>query len=125
MPNPIAHFSINADDVPKTMAFYQNVFAWKFNSWGPPGFYMIDMGETRPMLGSLQQRRQLVPGRDTIGFECSIAVEDVNAVAAAVEKHGGRIVMPKVTIAGVGWLIWFEDPSGNVAGAMQYDAAAE
>ena len=31
----------------------------------------------------------------------------------------------KTTITGVGDLIWFEDPAGNVAGAMRYDDTAE
>ena len=29
--------------------------------------------------------------------------------------------MDKTTITGVGALIWFEDPAGNAAGAMQYE----
>ena len=60
------------------------------------------------------------------GFECTIAVEqDVAEVAAAVTANGGRILMEKATIPGVGDLIFFEDPDGNVAGAMRYDARAE
>ena len=50
---------------------------------------------------------------------------DVDATAAAVTAAGGRIVMPRTTIAGVGHLIFFTDPGGNVVGAMQYDEAAE
>ena len=34
--------------------------------------------------------------------------------------NGGRIVMERATIPGVGHLIFFEDPSGNVAGAMEH-----
>jgi hypothetical protein len=71
-------------------------------------------------------RRELVAGRRMTGYECTIAVEeDVEQVAAAVKANGGRIVMEKATIAGVGDLIFFEDPEGNVAGAMRYDAKAE
>ena len=33
--------------------------------------------------------------------------------------------MEKTTIVGVGDLIWLEDPSGNVVGAMRYDSTAE
>jgi predicted enzyme related to lactoylglutathione lyase len=41
-------------------------------------------------------------------------------VAEAVLAHGGRLLMERTTIPGVGDLIFFEDPAGNVAGAMQY-----
>jgi predicted enzyme related to lactoylglutathione lyase len=122
----VRHFSINADDLARARRFYERVFAWKFEPWGPPGFFMIETGGPKDVLGSLQQRRELVPGRRMNGFECTIAVEqDVETVAAAVKANGGRILMEKATIAGVGDLIFFEDPEGNVAGAMRYDPKAE
>ena len=40
---------------------------------------------------------------------------------SALEKLGGKIVMPKLTIPTVGTLIFFQDPEGNLAGAMQYE----
>ena len=123
----VRHFAINADDLPRARRFYERVFAWRFEPWGPPGFFMIASGAADPgPLGSLQQRRELVPGRRTNGFECTIAVErDVAEVAAAIEANGGRILMQKATIPGVGDLIFFEDPEGNLAGAMRYDPKAE
>lgn len=118
----VRHFAINADDLPRARRFYERVFGWTFEPWGPPGFFMIATGDPSPgPLGSLQGRRELVSGRRMTGFECTIAVDrDVDAVAAAVVANGGRIVMEKSTIPGVGDLIWFEDPEGNVAGAMRY-----
>jgi hypothetical protein len=59
------------------------------------------------------------------GFECTIAVADVDKVAKAVRDNGGRIIMEKTTLVGVGDLIFFQDTEGNVAGAMRYDANAE
>jgi uncharacterized protein len=118
----VTHFAINADDVERARAFYADVFDWSFDAWGPPGFYRISTGDG--IGGALQQRRELVEGRPTIGYECSIAVDDVDAVAAAVVAHGGRILMDRTSIAGVGHLVFFADPEGNVAGAIQYDESA-
>jgi predicted enzyme related to lactoylglutathione lyase len=124
----VQHFSINADDLDRARGFYSNVFGWKFQAWGPPGFYMIEMG-TRPpartILGSLQGRRELVPGVAMRGFECTIAVADIDATAAAIVAHGGTIVMAVCTLAGIGRLLFFQDPEGNLAGAMQYDEKAD
>ena len=56
----VAHFAINADDINRARRFYGNVFGWKFQAYGPPGFYMIDWSQTGaevPLRGSLQQRR--------------------------------------------------------------------
>ncbi|MEZ5294522.1 MAG: VOC family protein [Vicinamibacterales bacterium] len=123
----VRHFAINADDVPRAQRFYQQVFGWTFEPWGPPGFFQIGTGSVdrgRP-IGALQARREIAPGRPMTGFECTIAVDDVDAVAAAVVANGGKVLMEKATIPGVGDLIWFEDSEGNIAGAMRYDGGAD
>ncbi len=119
-----AHFAINASDLDKSRTFYENVFQWTFQAWGPPGFYMIEMGgsdHTPPLRASLQQRRELIPGVKMRGFECTIAVADIDATAKAIEANGGKIIMAICELAGIGRLLFFEDPDGNVAGAMQYE----
>jgi len=126
MPNNIRHFLINAGDVARAQRFYEKVFGWRFEPWGPPGFLLIQTGDERDpgIQGSLQSRRELVKGQRMTGFECTISVEDVDAIAKSVEANGGKIIMPKVTIPGVGRVIFFQDTEGNVAGAMHYDAEA-
>lgn len=120
----VRHFAINADDLPRARRFYERVFGWSFEPWGPPGFFMIATGAAATgaaPLGSLQSRRELAPGRRMTGFECTIAVDrEVDAVAVDVVANGGKVLMEKATIPGVGDLIWFEDTEGNVAGAMRY-----
>jgi uncharacterized protein len=113
----VAHVAINADDVEASLRFYGALFGWEFEPYGPPSFLRMQ-GESGPIV-ALQQRRDL-GGVRMSGLECTVAVDDVDAVAAAVVEHGGRIVMERATVPGVGDLIFFEDPSGNVAGAMQY-----
>jgi predicted enzyme related to lactoylglutathione lyase len=65
----IAHFSINADDVPRARHFYENVFGWKFKQAGPPDFYTIDTGkkEEPACMESLHPRRELKEGRRMSG----------------------------------------------------------
>ena len=126
MPHP-AHFAINANDVSRARRFYERVFGWKFSAWGPPDFYQIDMGTETPMaiMGALQKRRDLVAGQPTIGYECTISVPSIDATATAVLANGGVTVMEKSVIVGVGALMFFQDPEGNVFGAMQFDKNAE
>ena len=65
---------------------------------GRQKFYQVQTAtgrEERGIRGALQGRRELVPGRRTIGFECTIAVADVDETAKAVLANGGRIVLPK------------------------------
>jgi predicted enzyme related to lactoylglutathione lyase len=120
MPATFRHFAINADDVPRAKRFYEGVFGWTFNPWGPPGFYQTrDAGEG--LLGALQGRRDLAPGLKLNALENSFGVEDLAATIAAIEAGGGKILMPRVRIEGVGDLVFFQDTEGNVLGAMQYD----
>ena len=119
MPNDIAHFAIQADDCQRAKAFYEEVFGWTFELWGPPNFWRI---HTSPgaIHGALQERRHPVSGKGTTGFECTIAVEDVGAIAEAIESHGGQVMNQPYVIETVGTLIMFKDTEGNVAGAMKY-----
>ena len=126
MTAPLAHFAINADDVARARQFYEKLFGWTFEPWGPPDFYMIGMGGgSSGVRGSLQRRRELRPGLVLHGFECTFAVDDVDKVAAAVRANGGKILMERTILTGIGELIFFQDPDGNVAGAMRYDEKAE
>jgi len=133
MPSPrpavstnVRHFAINADDMARARRFYERVFGWRFEAWGPPNFFMITTGSEQDpgIIGSLQKRRELIAGERINGYECSIAVGDVDAVAAAVVANGGRILVPRTLIPTVGYVIFFRDPEGNCAGAMQYDSTA-
>ncbi len=127
MPNQVAHFAINAEDLDRTRAFYEKVFGWKFQPWGPPGFFQISTADNHPpgILGALQKRREIVKGERMNGFECTISVKSIDRAIAQIQANGGTIVMKKATIPGVGTLIFFKDPDGNIAGAMQYDSNAE
>jgi len=119
--NPIAHFAIHADDVERARAFYEQVFSWSFRPWGPPGFYMISSGDQGPH-GSLQARHEPLTGTGFRGFECTIAVEHLDEVAAAIEAQGGEVIQKPITIPQVGRVLKFRDPEGNVVCAMRYEA---
>lgn len=119
MPNPIAHFAIHADDCARAKTFYERTFGWTFEPWGPPDFWRIHT-EPGAVHGALQRRRAPVSGAGMIGYECTIAVEDIAATAAAIAAHGGKLTMGPFEIHGVGQLVMFEDTEGNHVGAMQY-----
>jgi predicted enzyme related to lactoylglutathione lyase len=123
MANNIAHFHIPCDDVERGKRFYGEVFGWRFEPWGPPGFYLIETGtpEDPGIHGSLTKRPEHVKGPGVHGFECTIAVSDLDATIAAIEKHDGKITLAKMTIHAVGTLVQFVDTEGNTVGAMKYE----
>ena len=123
MPNNLAAFAIHADDVGRAVAFYEAVFGWRFEPWGPPGFYLIHTGtdEAPGVMGLMHKRQEPRTGTGLNGFEPTFSVDDVDIILAAVEANGGRITMPKSPIPTVGTLVRFLDTEGNDVGAMHYE----
>jgi predicted enzyme related to lactoylglutathione lyase len=123
MPSNLASFALHVDDVDRARAFYEAVFGWEFEPWGPPGFYLIHTGDdASPGIQGLMHRRdEPRTGTGLNGVEPTFAVDDVDAVAELVEKHGGTMTFAKAAIPTVGALIRFLDPEGNDIGAMQYE----
>jgi hypothetical protein len=118
-PPTLRHFAINADDVPRAKAFYEQLFGWSFTPWGPPNFYQTrNAGEG--LIGALQERRELVADRRTNAFETSFQVRDIRATLADAQGNGGKILMQPYRIEGVGEIGYFEDTEGNMCGVAQY-----
>ena len=119
MPAVFRHFAINAADVARARGFYEQVFGWRFEAAGSANFFQIRNAGSG-LVGALQERREVAPGRRANGFETTFGVDDLRTAIVAIEAGGGRIVMPPYRIEGVGELIFFEDTEGNLVGAMQY-----
>ena len=107
--NNVCHFAIHAEDLDRAKQFYENVFGWRFEEWGPPDFYLIQTGtpEEPGIRGALQKRQSPV-GDSFNGFEVDIV------------EHGGKIVFEEVEIPTVGRIVKFEDTEKNVVCAIQY-----
>src|ERR1700761_2754280 len=115
MPANLASFAIHVDDVDRARAFYEAVLGWRFEPWGPPGFYLIHTGDDASpgIQGLMHQRAEPRAGTGLNGVEPTFAVDDVDAVAVLVAKHGGTVTFTKAAIPTVGSLIRFLDPEGN------------
>jgi len=119
----IIHFEIPAADPEKLSTFYQKVFGWKFDKWaGPTEYWMIITGKDgEPGIngGMMRKPGGIASTTNTIG------VDSVDGAIAAVSKAGGKLVMPKTPIPGVGYFAYCEDTEGNLFGVMQADSKAK
>lgn len=124
MPANLASFALHVDDVDRARRFYEAVFGWEFEPWGPPGFYLIHTGDADSpgVQGLMHERHVPRSGQGLNGIEPTFAVDDVDAVAGRVVAQGGTITLPRAVIPTVGTLIRFLDTEGNDIGAMRYEA---
>lgn len=121
MPNKLAHFAIEAQDVPRALAFYVNVFGWSFEPWGPPDFYLIHGAGVHGALQKREHSDSEPSAEPPQGYVCTFAVDDLKTTMALIAANGGTVHGDSHTIPTVGKLGRFADTEGNSALLMQYE----
>lgn len=119
----IIHFDIPADDPARAQKFYQDVFGWKFDKWnGPMEYWMAKTGDDKQpgINGGLAKR---MPGQ--AGMTNTIDVPSVDEFAKKIESKGGKVIVPKMAIPGVGYFAQCLDTEGNCFGIIQMDQNAK
>jgi hypothetical protein len=119
----VIHFEIPAAEPERAAAFYGKVFGWKFDKWaGPMEYWMVTTGtDGKPGINGGMLKK---PGPVAVTTN-TIDVDSADKALAAVAKAGGKQVMPKSPIPGVGYFAYCEDTEGNVFGVLQADPNAK
>ena len=123
MDHTIVHFEIPADDVEKLRKFYSDLFGWKIEKmpgpmeyWGIATVPIDDKGmPVRPGVNGGMMKRQN-PEHKPVNY---IAVESVDEYVKKIEALGGRIIVPKMEVPGIGWWASALDPEGNQFAILQ------
>jgi predicted enzyme related to lactoylglutathione lyase len=119
----VVHFELAADDPERAVQFYRTVFGWEIEKWtGPMDYWLIMTGpEGEPGIdGGLGKRDD--PGQHTTN---TIDVDSVDEYVKKVVANGGKVVVPKHAVPGVGYLAYCTDTEGNVFGMMASDPSAQ
>ena len=118
----VTFFEIGVDQTARAKKFYEGVFGWKVTKWeGQPDYWLITTGQGEPGIdGALSPRR--MPTETTTN---TVSVTNVDKSVASIIKHGGKVLVPKVAVPGMGWLAYCQDTEGNVFGIMQADRTAK
>lgn len=122
MGHPVVHFAVYYDGEPDDIIrFYEALFGWRFEAWGPPGYFKIateaELGATA---GALSMRTSPRGEGAPNAYRCTIAVSDADTMMQQIEDHGGKRRSATADIPGVGAVAEFEDPAGNLACVMAY-----
>jgi predicted enzyme related to lactoylglutathione lyase len=117
------HFEIHAGDPDRAERFYKRVFGWEITRWegAPVDYRLITTGpEGEPGInGAIVARHGAIDGKAVTAFVCTVNVDDLAAVEAAVPEAGGEQVVDRQELENVGSFAYFKDTEGNIFGAMQ------
>ena len=120
----IVHFDIPAEDLPRAKRFYEALFGWRIEQ--PPGplpYYLIETTnlDGSPGVGGGMGQRQRPDERITQ----FIGVDSVDGYLARVEALGGKVIAPRMTVPGWGYLAVCLDTESNLFGLWQEDKDAK
>jgi len=113
----IVHVVIPAKDRSVSAKFYYELFAWD-NTDLPAIQYTAF--ETGNLQGGFQQSTPEQPG--VVAFY--VQSEDIETDLRKVEQLGGKTVVPKMDIPGMGSIAFFTDLSGNIIGLATFPVQA-
>ncbi len=109
--HPFVHMEISANQPDVSSKFYSQLFGWKIDVDPRFNYYQFsDTGVNGAFVqtdGQTYQPGQIIP---------YIGTDDIDATLKQVESLGGKTLLGKTEIPGVGWFAFFADPAGNRIG---------
>jgi len=127
----LVHFEIPSDDLQRSEKFYGDLFGWKFEKWSgpeslPEGMEYLVITTTddkgNKSIGGGMMKRQ---NPQQQGMTNYIGVESVDEHSARVAQLGGKVIIPKKPVPGMGYFAVCLDTENNTFGIWQTDSSAK
>lgn len=111
MGNPVVHFEVGCPDRATSRDFYQKMFDWKAEEYGPMS-YKFDTGSDQGIQGFTTAL-----GHEPHNYVMFyVQVDDIGAKIELIGELGGEVMVPETEIPGTGSFAWCKDPAGNLFG---------
>ena len=125
----IVYFQIPSDDIERSKDFYNQLFGWKIDKFpesnAPEGIENWTVTTTddkgNKALGGGMSKRQM-PQQQITNF---IDVKSVGEYSSKVEKLGGKVVVPKTAVPGMGYYAVCVDTENNSFGIFESNESAK
>jgi len=131
------HFEVHSDDTERTKKFYTDLFGWKIEKWPgtndrqltsaatgqPMEYWMVTTTDDKGnnALGGGMSKRQM-PQQHMTNF---IDVKSVDEYSSKVEELGGKVVVPKTAVPGMGYYAVCVDTENNSFGIFESNENAK
>jgi uncharacterized protein len=125
----IVYFQIPSDDIESSKEFYNQLFGWKIDKFPesntPEGMENWTVTTTddkgNKALGGGMSKRQM-PQQQLTNF---IDVKSVGEYSSKLEKLGGKVVVPKTAVPGMGYYAVCVDTENNCFGIFESNESAK
>ena len=116
----VVHFEIPADDVERAKGFYSGLFGWEINAVPDMDYWFIMTSGDNAVNGGMLKRQN--PQQMITNY---VDVPSVDEHAQQVEKLGGKVVMPKTAVKGMGYFVICLDTENNPFGLWEENKEAK
>jgi predicted enzyme related to lactoylglutathione lyase len=135
----IVHFEIPADDVDRAKKFYSDLFGWKMEKWPAADgkdsssssssssnmeYWIIsttdDKGNKADISAGMMKRQE--QHQHITNF---IDVNSVDEYSSKIEKLGGKVVVSKMAVPGMGYFAVCHDTENNSFGIWESNDSAK
>lgn len=123
MGNPVVHWELWSKDPEKISNFYAKVFDWKIQNIPELNYRMVDTGGGTGINGGIMKPYRSGPWPGNMAFYIDVA--DLDAYGKKIVAAGGKIMVEKQEVPGMGFFSLFEDPEGRMLGIWKHVPAAK
>jgi predicted enzyme related to lactoylglutathione lyase len=121
--NNLTHFEIPAKDIKRAQKFYAGLFDWEFQLIEEMNYLMF---QTKNAEGKNAGSGGILEPQNGMHVITNyINVVNIDESAAKVTRLGGKIIIPKSPVPGMGWFVHFMDTEGNAMALFQNDNSAK
>lgn len=117
MKNPVGWFDIYVSNLERAKTFYETVFNIQMvdfpSEWGKQAAFPLDVEGLNISGALVEQENRVVDGNNTVVYFNS---KNCIIEESLVEKAGGKLLKPKMSIGEFGYISIVMDTEGNTIG---------
>lgn len=113
MGRPVVHWEFWSEDPERVSDFYSKVFDWSAREISGMDYKLVETGGEGGINGGMMRPKE---GPWPAKLTFYIDVDDLSAYTKKIADAGGKIIVERQEVPGVGELALFEDPDGRIVG---------
>ena len=116
MGQPVVHWEMWSPDPDRVSKFYAEVFGWQARPIPDLKYTLVETGGSGGINGGIMTPQK---GDWPAKLTLYIDVDEVDSYGAKIVAAGGKMLVPKMEVPGVGFMALFSDPDDRVLGLWQ------